>query len=141
MGERTNQSLVAQRLAMALAAAFAVVALLLTLLGIYGVLTNLVARRTREIGIRMALGSTVAGVFRLVLAEGIGLIGTGLLLGVLGAVAMAGALRGMVFGVQPTDPFIIAAVACATGCAALLACVAPARRATLVNPIDVLSES
>jgi predicted permease len=139
MGERTARSLASQRLAAALAAMFAAVALLLSMLGVYGVLTHLVAGRTREIGIRLALGSSVPGVFRLVLGEGLVLVGTGLAIGLAGAVAAAGALKGLIFGVQPTDPRFLLAVAVATGCVALLACAAPARRATRVNPVEVLS--
>jgi predicted permease len=140
MSERTARSLVSQRLAMSLAAMFAVTALFLSLLGIYGVLAHLVARRTREIGIRMALGSTVGAIFRLVLAEGVVLIVFGLVLGVGGAMAIAGALQGLLFGVQPTDPMLLGAVAVATGGVALLACVGPARRAAHVDPVEVLSE-
>jgi predicted permease len=141
MTERTAESLTAQRLSARLATMFAGVALFLSMLGIYGVLTHLVAQRTREIGIRMALGSTVRGIFRFVLAEGAVLIGTGLAVGLAGAIATARLLTGLVFGVQPTDPWIFTAVAAATGCIALLACVVPARRATRVNPVDVLADT
>jgi ABC-type antimicrobial peptide transport system permease subunit len=74
-----------------------------------------------------------------VLGEGLVLVGTGLAIGLAGAVAAAGALKGLIFGVQPTDPRFLLAVAVATGCVALLACAAPARRATRVNPVEVLS--
>jgi ABC-type antimicrobial peptide transport system permease subunit len=140
MNERTAQSLVSQRVAMTLAALFGMVALFLSMLGIYGVLAHLVARRTREIGIRMALGSSVREVFQLVLGEGLVLIAAGLILGLTGAIAMGRLLKGLLFGVQPTDPVLLGAVALATGCAAVLACVAPARRATQVDPVRVLSE-
>jgi ABC-type antimicrobial peptide transport system permease subunit len=139
MSERTARTLVPQRLATSLATTFAIVALLLSLLGIYGVLASTVARRTREIGIRMALGSSVRDVVRLVLTEGVTLIVAGLILGLAGALAMAQMLQGLVFGVQPTDPLILAAVVAVTGCVALLACIAPAHRATRVNPVEVLS--
>jgi predicted permease len=141
MDERTARAVAPQRLASALATMFAFVALFLSMLGIYGVLANLVASRAREIGIRLALGSTVRGVFRLVLTEGAVLIAVGLALGLAGAIAVAGTLEGLLFGVQPTNPLMLGAVTAATGCVALLACVAPARRATRVNPVDVLSES
>jgi putative ABC transport system permease protein len=139
MSERTAHSLVPQRLASNLATMFAVVALFLSMLGIYGVLASLVARRTREIGIRMALGSSVRDVLRLVLTEGTVMIGVGLMLGLAGAIAMARTLKGLVVGVQPTDPWLLGTVAVATGGVALLACIAPARRATRVNPVEVLS--
>jgi hypothetical protein len=139
MSDRVALSLVSQRLTAALATMFAFVALFLSMLGLYGVLTHLVAGRTRELGIRLALGSTVGGVFRLVLGEGLLLIGTGLLLGLAGAMAAAGALKGHVFGVQATDPLLLLAVAIGTSGIALVACLAPARRATRVNPVEVLS--
>jgi predicted permease len=141
MNARTAQSLASQRLAMNLATMFALVALLLSMLGIYGVLANLVARRSREIGIRMALGSTVRAIAYLVLTEGVALIAAGLVLGLAGAVAVSHTLKTLVFGVQPTNPLLLGTVAFATGCVALLACIAPARRATRVDPIEVLSES
>jgi putative ABC transport system permease protein len=140
MVERTARSLASQRLATSLAAMFAAVALLLSMLGLYGVLANLVARRMREIGIRMALGSSVGGIFSLVLTEGVLLIGGGLLLGLGGAVVMVQALEGLVFGVQPTDPLLLGSVALVTGGVALLACLGPARRAARVDPVQVLSE-
>jgi len=140
MSGRTAQSLVSQRLAMDLATMFAIVALLLSMLGIYGVLTNLVASRSREIGIRMALGSTVRAVAYLVLGEGATLIAAGLILGVAGALVTAQALQGLVFGVRPTDPLLLGAVAIVTGSVALLASAAPAWRATRVDPVAVLSE-
>jgi predicted permease len=139
MDQRTALSLTPQRLAADLAAMFAVIALFLSLLGIYGVLAHIVAHRSREIGIRLALGSSVRAVLRLVLTEGVLVIGTGVMLGLAGAVAMGQALRGIVFGVQPTDPRLLGAVAALTACVALLACIMPARRATRVNPVDVLS--
>jgi predicted permease len=140
MAERTSRSLVPQRLAMSLAAMFALTALFLSMLGIYAVLANVVARRTREIGIRMALGSPASAILRLVLAEGVVLIGAGLLLGVGGAILVARALTGVLFGVEPTDPLLLGSVALATGGVALLACLAPARRASRVDPVRVLSE-
>ena len=140
MAERTSRSVVSQKLAMELATLFGVVALLLSVLGIYGVLAYLVTRRTREIGIRMALGSTPRGIFRLVFQEGVTLITAGLTLGVAGALAMGQAMEGHVFGVRPTDPYVLGAVTLVTAAVALLACVAPARRATHVDPLSALSE-
>jgi predicted permease len=141
MTERTALSLASQRLTMILSTIFAAVALFLSVLGIYGVLANLVARRTREIGIRIALGSSVRGIFYLVLSEGAVLIIAGVVLGLLGAIAVARTLQGIVFGVQPTDPLLLGTVALATSAVALLACVRPARRATRVDPVHVLSDS
>ncbi|MGE5815805.1 MAG: FtsX-like permease family protein, partial [Acidobacteriota bacterium] len=140
MQERMSQSLMVQSFATRLSSLFAFVALFLSVLGIYGVLSYMVARRTREIGIRMALGSTVGNAFRLVFAEGAALIALGLLLGIAGSRAVARTMEGQVFGVQPTDPVILGMVVLTTGLVALAACVAPALRATRVDPINVLAE-
>jgi putative ABC transport system permease protein len=140
MSERTSRSVVPQKLAMRLASMFGVTALFLSALGIYGVLAYVVAQRTREIGIRIALGSTPRGIFQLVFKEGLTLVAGGLMLGLLGALALGRALEGQVFGVRPTDPFVLFTVAFSTGVIALLACVSPARRATRVDPLNALSE-
>jgi putative ABC transport system permease protein len=140
MTERTAQSVVAQRLAVGLASLFGVVALFLSVLGIYGVLAYLVSQKTREIGIRMALGSTARKIFLLFFSEGLALVTAGLTLGVVGALLVGRLLEGQVFGVRPTDPTILTAVELATGLIALLACVSPAHRATRVDPIRVLNE-
>lgn len=140
MPERIARSLWPQRLAMTLATTFGVVALLLSVLGIYAVLAYVVAQRTREIGIRIALGSTVRNIFQLVFQEGFVLVTGGLVLGLLGAIALGRWLEGQIFGVGPTDPFVLGTVILATGIIALLACVSPARRATRVDPVTALSE-
>ena len=140
MRERTAHAVAPQQLAMSLSTMFAGIALLLSMLGLYSVLVGVVARRTREIGIRLALGDTVRGVFRLVLVEGAVLIGIGLVFGIVGAALAARALKGLLFGVQPTDPVLFAAVTIVTGVIALLACIEPARRATRVDPIRVLTQ-
>jgi len=140
MTNRTSRSLVPQRLAMGLASLFGFVALFLSALGIYGVLAYVVARRTREIGIRIALGSTTGGIFQLVFKEGLTLVAVGLTLGRLGAIALGRALEGQVFGVEPTDPLVLGSVLLSTGVIALLACVSPAYRATRVDPLRTLSD-
>jgi predicted permease len=140
MTERTANSVAAQRLAMSLAGMFGIVALFLSVLGLYGVLAYVVARKTREIGIRIALGSTPRGIFRIFFQEGLTLVAAGLMLGAAGALAMGRALEGQVFGVKPTDPVVLGAVAACTGVVALLACVSPAYRATRVDPLNVLTE-
>ena len=140
MTNRTSRSLVPQRLAMGLTGLFGFVALFLSVLGIYGVLAYVVAQRTREIGIRIALGSTRRGIFHLVFKEGLTLVAGGLMLGLVGAIALGRALEGQVFGVRPTDPFVLGTVVLATGIIALLGCVSPAYRATRVDPLRILSE-
>jgi putative ABC transport system permease protein len=140
MAERTTRSVMPQKLAMSLASMSGILALFLTALGLYGVLAYVVAQKTREIGIRIALGSTPRGIFQIFFREGLTLITGGLILGLLGALALGRALEGQVFGVKPTDPFVLGAVAVSTGVVALLACVSPAYRATRVDPLTVLNE-
>ena len=139
MTQRMAGSVTPQRLAMALAGTFGVVALCLSALGIYGVLAYVVAQRRREIGIRIALGSTARGIFRLVFGEGAVLVAGGLVLGLTGALAVARVLEGHVFGVDPLDPMVLGTVAAATGLVALLACVSPARGAMRVDPVHTLN--
>ena len=140
MTERTERSLVAQRLAMGLASLYGVVALFLSVLGLYGVLAYVVARKTREIGIRMALGSTPGGIVRIVFREGLSVVAIGLALGVVAALGLGRALEGQVFGVRPSDPLLLGIVAVLTGVVALLACLSPAYRAAKVDPLNVLTE-
>ena len=117
---------------------FAVTALLLAAIGIYGVLHFAVTRRTREIGIRMALGAAKGDVLRLILGRSLAFAGVGLVLGIGGAVA-AGRLTGaLLAGVGPTDPVTFLAVALIFGLVALLASVIPARRATRVDPMEAV---
>jgi putative ABC transport system permease protein len=140
MSERTSRSLLSQRLAMSLASLFGVIALLLSVVGLYSVLAFAVARRTREIGIRMALGSSPRAIFRLVFNEGLVVVASGLVLGLGGALALSRALEDQVYGVRPTDPAILGGVALAAGLIALLACLSPARRAMRVDPLAVLND-
>lgn len=126
---------------MALATAFAVLALFLAAIGIYGVLAYLVTQRRREIGIRIALGSPASGIGGLVLREGLLLVGIGLALGLGAAVALRQAVANELYGVSALDPSVLASVVMLLGSVALLACFAPARRATKVDPVTVLSEN
>jgi predicted permease len=141
MLERVDASLATRKLALSLAGTFGVVALLLAGLGIYGVLAYLVAQRRREIGIRIALGSSERAVFKLVLGEGLALTIAGLLLGGIAALAVGQTLRDQVYGISPWDPSVLAAVALVTAAIALLACVSPAVRAARVDPMVVLAEN
>jgi predicted permease len=139
MTDYTAMSLLPRRTAMILATAFGVVALLLAAIGMYGVLAYLVAQRTREIGVRLALGSTTHGIVRLVLREGAVLVVAGLAIGLIGALALQRVLATHVFGLGALDPIVIGAavfVLCAT---ALVACALPARRAGRVNPAIALN--
>ncbi|HYT21786.1 MAG TPA: ABC transporter permease [Candidatus Polarisedimenticolia bacterium] len=138
MSERIDLSLSSRRTSMLLANAFGGVALFLASLGIYGVLAYLVARRTREIGIRVALGSTRAGVLKLVLREGLQLVAIGLVLGVIGAASLQKAVATEIYGIRPLDPFVLASVMALLAIVALAACAVPARRAMLVAPTVAL---
>ena len=138
MTERTSRAVASPRMAAALAGMCGFVALVLSVLGIYGVLAYVVSKRTREIGIRMALGSSVRGIFRLVFGEGLTLVTLGLVIGAAGAAALGRALEGQLHGVRPADPLLLAAVVSVTGIVALVACIAPSLRATRVDPAGVL---
>lgn len=140
MDEYVARSLMQRRTAMLLATSFGVVALFLSCLGIYGVLAFLVTQRFREIGIRIALGSTSLGIFRLVLREGTVLVLAGLLLGLAIADALQNVLQSEVYGVAVMDPTVIGTIAIVFGFIALTACSIPARRATRVDPVTVLNQ-
>ena len=129
-----------RRLSMGLLAAFGVLALLLAALGIYGVTAFSTAQRTRELGIRLALGAEPRDVLRLILRDGARLSALGVGLGVAGALAASRAVSSMLFGVSPTDPLTFAAVVGLLGSASLLACYIPARRATRVDPVVALRQ-
>ncbi len=128
------------RFAMALLTAFALLAVVLAAIGLYGVIAYGVAQRTREIGVRVALGAQAADVARLVLAEGIRFAAVGVVLGVAGAAAASRALRGMLYGVGPTDPLTFVATALLLAGVALLASYVPTRRALRVDPLEALRE-
>jgi putative ABC transport system permease protein len=138
MSERIDLSLASRRTSMLLANAFGGVALFLATLGIYGVLAYLVAQRTREIGIRVALGSTRAGILRLVLREGLELVVIGLILGVAGAASLQKVVATEIYGVRPLDPLVLAGVMALLAIVTLAACVVPARRAMRVEPTVAL---
>jgi putative ABC transport system permease protein len=138
MSERIDLSLSRRRTSMLLANVFGGVALFLAMLGIYGVLAYLVAERTREIGIRMALGSTRASILRLVLWEGFELVLIGLVLGIIGAASVEKVVATEIYGVRPLDPLVLASVMALLAIVALAACAVPARRAMCVDPIVAL---
>jgi predicted permease len=121
-----------------LSSAFGVLALLLAATGLYGVMAYLVSGRTREFGIRVALGARGTDVLRLVLAEGLALVGIGILFGLLASLAVTRVLRSVLYGVSPTDPATFAGVALVLAAVTLVACYIPARRATKIDPMIAL---
>lgn len=141
MDARMSESLVSRRMPMLLALAFGVVALFLSSVGIYGVLAYQVAQRRREIGIRMALGSSVRAVFGLVLGDGIRIVGVGLALGLAGAIATGRYIETQLFGVDALDPVVIASVGVILAIVSFIAVSIPARRAAKVNPVIALAGS
>jgi predicted permease len=138
VGELLSQGLWAPRMGAALLAVFGGLALILAIIGVYGVLSYSVNQQTREIGIRMAMGAQANGVLRLVVGQGMRLAGAGLLLGLLVAFAAMRLLGSLLFGVSAHDPLTFAAVSLVLAVAAALACYIPARRATKVDPIIAL---
>jgi predicted permease len=133
-----EDSIAAKRFSMTLLAAFAGIALLLAGVGIYGVLSYLVGQRTREIGVRMALGAQPLDVLRMVLTDGARMTLIGIGIGLAAAVGLTRLMSSMLYGVTPTDPLTFAAVALLLGAIALLACFVPAQKAMRVDPIVAL---
>jgi len=140
MIERRDQVMETRRMPLVLSVVFGAVALFLAAIGLYGVLAYQVTQRSREIGIRMALGGRAAAIVRLVLGEGLVMVATGGLLGLAGILAMGRILESQLFGVRPSDPLIITGIVCVVGLVALAACLVPARRAAAINPVRALNE-
>jgi ABC-type lipoprotein release transport system permease subunit len=133
-----DESLIQERLVTWLTVAFGLLATLLTALGLYGVLTFSVARRTREIGIRVALGAQRRDVFRLIMFRGVILVGVGVAIGLGASFAISKLLSSLLFGVTPNSVTTLAGVSVGLIAVALLACYIPARRATRVDPLVAL---
>jgi len=117
---------------------FAATALTLAAIGIYGVMALVVTSRTREIGIRMALGADGHSVQRLVVSEGVTLVSVGVILGLAGALACTRVLQKLLFDLAPTDPVTYSAIVALLGLATLAASWVPARRASRVDPVRAL---
>ncbi len=138
MSELVGQSSAPRRFVMRLLAGFAAVALMLAAVGLYGVVSHGVGQRTREIGIRVALGARPADVMRLVLSSGAATVGVGLAAGVVAAVALMRFIRSVLYEVSPSDPAALAGAAAVLGLVALAAHWLPARRASRVDPVVAL---
>jgi putative ABC transport system permease protein len=138
MEKTVADSISSQRFTMTLLGVFALLALLLASVGIYGVLSYLVGQRTKEIGVRMALGAQKFDVLRMVLKDGARMTLIGIVLGLVGAIALTRLMASMLYGVKPTDPLTFICVAALLGAIAMLACYVPARRAMKVDPMEAL---
>src|SRR5712692_6400823 len=138
MEEIISDSLAARRVSMIVLCVFAALALGLASMGIYGVISYLVGQRTREIGIRMALGAKQTDVMRMVLGTGMQMAVVGVVIGLLAAAGLTRLMANLLFGVSATDPLTFAGVGIILTIAVLAACIVPARRAMRVDPIVAL---
>ena len=135
MDEIRSESVSGERLNLTLLSLFAGIALVLAMVGIYGVMSYSVTQRTHEIGIRMAIGAQPRDVFKMIIGHGMLLAGVGVVSGLVGAFALTRLMASMLFGVEPTDPVTFASIALLLTGVALLACYIPGRRATKVDPV------
>jgi len=140
MDEVVSQSVAPRRFNMFLLTIFATVALLLALVGVYGVLAYSVGRRTAEIGLRIALGATPRSVLTLIVTQGMRPIMAGIAIGMAGAVGLSHFVSSLLFNVKPVDPLTYGAVALLVAVAALLSCYVPALRALRVDPVAALRQ-
>jgi len=138
MEQVLSRSLALRNFMRMLLSSFAILALLLAAIGIYGVISYAVSQRTREIGVRMALGATPSGMLSLILAESLQLIFFGVLFGVAAAFGLTRMLASMLYGVTSTDPLIFVSVTLLLIVIALAACLIPARRAMRIDPMVAL---
>jgi putative ABC transport system permease protein len=138
MEQALAQSVEARRFSMILLAVFALLALTLAAVGIYGVISYSVAQRTREVGIRMALGARTIDVLNLVVRDGLKLVLIGIGVGLAGALLLTRLMTTLLFGVTATDAVTYVTVAAGLVVVALIACCIPARRATKVDPLVAL---
>jgi len=138
--ELVSRSLTQRRFLLSLLGAFASLALVLASVGIYGVISFVTSQRTREIGLRIALGATPSGIVRMVMGQGLTLAGSGAVLGCAAALALSRFVRGLLYGVSPLDPLTYAATGALLIALAALASYLPARRALLADPVKALRQ-
>jgi predicted permease len=139
LSERTELALMSRTNIMRLAAMFAAVAMFLSAVGLYGVLAYLVAQRRREIGVRMALGSAPSAIVGLVLREGLGMALAGVLIGALGSLALGRVVAAQLYGIEPSNPWVLLVMMLTLLAVAALACLLPARRAARVDVMRTLT--
>jgi predicted lysophospholipase L1 biosynthesis ABC-type transport system permease subunit len=138
--ERMDDSLLERRSPMLLLMIFALVALFLAGVGIYGALAYSVTQRRREVGIRIAMGSSAREVFGLIVGQGLKVVAVGLVLGGLGAFALVRLIQSLLYGVEPADPAVAGSVALLLAMTGVAACLIPARRATRIDPVEALAD-
>jgi putative ABC transport system permease protein len=138
MEEIVSESVARQRFSTLLLGIFASLALALAAVGIYGVMSYSVAQRTREIGIRMALGAQPKDVLKMTVGQALQLVGVGMVIGLIAAFVLTRVMASLLFGISATDPMTFAAISVVLMSAALLASYIPARRATKVDPMVAL---
>ena len=135
-----DEKLVTRRLGVLLVSLFSGAALLLSAIGLYGVLAYSVTQRKREIGVRIALGAQSSNILNLVTQQGLRLVGIGLVAGIVAALVLVRFIESMLYGISSADPISLGASVLVLGLAAILACLLPALRATRINPITALRE-
>jgi putative ABC transport system permease protein len=135
MGEIRSESVAGERLNLTLFSLFAGIALVLAVVGIYGVMSYSVTQRTHEIGIRMAIGAQPRDVFKMIIGHGMALALIGVAIGLVGAFLLTRLMASMLFGIEPTDPVTFVSIALLLTGVALVACYVPGRRATKVDPV------
>lgn len=140
MAQVRSTAVAAPRFVTSVLGSFALLALALAVIGIYGLVGYTVARRTREIAVRMALGADASGVVRQIIAQGMRPVLAGIVIGAVGALALSRTVRHMLFGVAPHDPMTMAVTLLLLAATALAACALPARRATRIAPLSALRE-
>jgi putative ABC transport system permease protein len=138
MSESVARSVMSQRFSALLVAIFAGLALALAMIGVYGVMSFSVGGRTREIGIRMALGAQGADVMRMIVGQGMWLVVAGIIVGLAASFAATRLMAGLLYGISTTDPLVFFIIPALLAGVALLACYLPARRATKINPMEAL---
>jgi ABC-type antimicrobial peptide transport system permease subunit len=140
MTEIIGQTLSTQRLTNFLLTAFAIIALTLAAVGIYSTMSVYVGSRTKEFGIKLALGAQPGALRRAVMQQGLWLTGVGVVVGVLGALALTRTIKSLLFEVSATDPVVFTVIPVLLVMVSLLACYTPARRATKVDPLEALRD-